>query len=451
MRQSGKLLAVLNEAEGWNWSHVDSSKYEALAQWLVMSVDCKCVVKHHERSPLDEATLKLFRAAAEFSDISGDVKKQKIWIKCGTRLLTSCSSKHKNFLSYNQPAVHTAARRILEDISLVCSNNPSASPQVIKDFLTLLNSNNNSVLPGSALMVFQSWLGLQDHQSSPLHSLLNQAGLSINDVKMSATVMESVLEACFRDTDEDQVPSWSNILDHISWPASPRIQQLLEEAVQSGHVLLLFSFLQFRRQRVASEKEEQVIASTVVDWLRSLSASPGAGIEAKLPLLYRQMITLLQRQDQIGSDRIWLVNTLLQFCDVLATIADSSPGWGQNILGAIGLGSNSLISHKGKFLARALLVYMRMLVNKNRTGLVENILDDSSEETRENNLSTSDIKPHLEKLSSFKSNKAFSGIHDLIDWVIQHLKDDTNNLADAHLFLDHIAIDKLYTELYLHT
>ena len=162
------------------------------------------------------------------------------------------------------------------------------------------------------------------------------------------------------------------------------------------------------------------------------------------------MIILLQRQSELGSDHGWLVSTILQFSDVLAAIADSSPGWGQNILGAIGLGSHSLLSHKGKFLARALLVYMRMLVNKKKTVMLEKILDESSSDSRENILSSSEIKPHLEKLSSFKSNKAFSGIHDLIDWAICQVKDDSNNLADAHLFLDHIVIDKLYTELYLH-
>ena len=120
----------------------------------------------------------------------------------------------------------------------------------------------------------------------------------------------------------------------------------------------------------------------------------------------------------------------------------------KNILGAIGLGTNSLISHKGRFLARALLVYLRILVNTDKTALLDKTMDGS--DSRENNLSSSEIKPHLEKLSSFKSNKAFSGIHDLIDWAICQVKDDSNNLADAHLFLDHIVIDKLYTELYLH-
>ena len=48
VRQSGKILSVLTEAENWSWGFVDSLKYEALAQWFVMSIDCKCVVKHPE-------------------------------------------------------------------------------------------------------------------------------------------------------------------------------------------------------------------------------------------------------------------------------------------------------------------------------------------------------------------------------------------------------------------
>ena len=125
-------------------------------------------------------------------------------------------------------------------------------------------------------------------------------------------------------------------------------------------------------------------------------------------------------------------------------------GWGQNLLGAIGLGSSNVISLKGKFLARSLLVYLRVLVNPSRTSLVEKILDEDPGLSRKNMLSSSDIKPHLEKLSSLKSNKAFSGIHDLIDWVLKQIKDDSNTLEDADLFLDNIVIDKLYVELFLH-
>ena len=322
VRQTGKILTILQHSVTWTWSHVDHLKYESLAQWLVMSIDCKCIVKHHERNSLDEAVLKLFKAAAEFDSDSlseNGVKKQRIWVKCCTRLLSSCSSKHKNFLSYNQPALHTSVRRVLEDINIISTTDPGSSAIVVKDFLTLLNSNNNSVLPGSSLMVLQSWLRTNN---TPLHSLLNQAGLSIHDVRTAATVLESVLESCFQD--EECSPTWVSLLDHVSWPSGTRLQQMLEQAVQSGHLLLLHSYLCYRRPLATSLKEEQMFASTVLDWLRNIS--PGPGVETKLPLLYRHVITLLQRQNSINADQGWVVNMIIQLCDVLTNIADSSPG-----------------------------------------------------------------------------------------------------------------------------
>ena len=452
VRQSGQILSILHEAESWDWSLVDSSKYEALAQWLVMSVDCRCVVKHQERSPLDEATLKLFKAAAEFdqnSQTENSVKKQKVWIKCCTRLLSSSSSKNKNFLSYNQPALHTAVRRVLEDITAISSTDPVTSPSVVKDFLSLLNSNNNSVLPGSALMVLQSWLSQQDHRASPVHSLLNQAVVCINDVKTATTVMEAVLETWFKETEDEGQPNWTDALAHISWTTGTRISQILEQSVQSGHILLLHAYLKYRRPQASSIKEEQMITSTVLDWLRNLSLETGQKMESKLPLLYRQVIVLLQRQNEFNPDQSCTVNMILQLCDILSAIADSSCGWGQNFLGAIGLGSSNTLTHKGRFLARSLLIYLRTLVNQNKTALLEKLLDEDSVSSRKTLLMSSEVKPHIEKMSTFKSNKAFSGIHDLIDWVLEQVKEESNTLADCHLFLDKIVIDKLYVDLFL--
>jgi len=450
VRQSGKILSVLVEAENWSWDFVDPVKYEALAQWFVMSIDSKCVVKHPERNPVDDATLRLFRSAAEFQHSHVEaLKKQKLWVKCCTKLLSSCGSKQKNFLSYNQPALHTTIRKILEDISSISLSDSIASSPLVKDFLTVLNSNNASVLPGSALMVLQSWLTNQSGKSSALHSLLNQAGMAVNDIKVASTLLESVLEACFKDSEDDYDPAWGPIIDHISWPSGMRLQQLLDQSVGSGHILLLFAYISFKRPQCISSKEEQVLAVSMLDWLRLLSQQPCPGMEPKLPLLYRELVVLLQRQSAYSTDQAWVVSALVQFCDVLLTVADSSPGWGQNILGAIGLRSSTGISYNGKFLARALYIYLRMLVNQDKTGLVEKELDEESSEKRKLILSSVEVKPHMEKISGFKSNKAFSGIHELIDWVINQTKDETNTLADSHLYIDQLVVNKLYLDLYL--
>ena len=172
-------------------------------------------------------------------------------------------------------------------------------------------------------------------------------------------------------------------------------------------------------------------------------------MEPKLPLLYRQFLVLLHRQSVYSSDQVWVVGALVQFCDVLLIIADSSPGWGQNFLGAIGLRSSADISLKGKFLARALYIYLRILVNADKTGLVEKELDEESTEKRNLVMSSAEVKPHMEKISNLKNNKAFSGIHDVIDWVITQTKDETNTLADATLYIDHLVVNRLYTDLFL--
>ena len=192
-----------------------------------------------------------------------------------------------------------------------------------------------------------------------------------------------------------------------------------------------------------------MLASTVLDWLRHLSQQPCPGMEPKLPLMYRELLILLQRQSAYSSDQVWVAGALVQFCDVLLNIAESSPGWGQNFLGAIGLRSSADISLKGKFLARALYIFLRILVNVDKTGLVEKELDEESTEKRNLVLSSPEVKPHMEKVQSLKSNKAFSGIHDVIDWVITQTKDETNTLADATLYVDYLVVNRLYTELFL--
>jgi len=60
-----------------------------------------------------------------------------------------------------------------------------------------------------------------------------------------------------------------------------------------------------------------------------------------------------------------------------------------------------------------------------------------------------EMKQHLEKLSSLKNNKAFLGLHELIDWVIVQVSDESNILEDSHNFIDYLTINKLYIELYM--
>ena len=361
VRQEAALLSLVQEAEAWQWTCVEAQHFESLAQWFVMSVDCRVSVRHPDRSPLDEAVLRLFRAAAGFGREVGEVgaAKQRVWVKCTAKLLTSCGSKQRNFLAHHQPGLHTSLRRLLEDLSSIALLHPLAATPLVRDYLATLNSPATSVLPSSSLTVVQSWLATTPPPATLLHALLNLVGVAVTEPRTSATVLESTLEAVFKDVEGAEPPSWGRALQHLSWPAAPRLKPLLSAGVAQGAALLLHAHIRHRQVGCGSTQEERVLAASLLEWLREVGLqSSGPGLEAKLPLLYRQLVVLLQRQAVHSPDH-WVVGAVGQLADLLLQVADSSPGWGQNLLGAMGLGSSTGLSVRGRFLARALHVYLR--------------------------------------------------------------------------------------------
>ena len=338
VRQGGRLLSIVTKSESWAWEHVEFSHYEALAQWYVMSVDCRCIVKHKDRNPLDAAIIRLFLAAAEFNSNSqspNTEKKQKMWVKCCAKLMSSVCSKQKNFLSINQPALHTTLRKLLEDMDKVCTE--TSSGPMIKDYLSIFNTTSNSVLPGSALVVTQSWLAHASSSSLLINSFMDHAGLDVRDPKLSSSVLEAALETYFRE--EEIKPAWNVVKSQIKWPGGTKIKELLEASLGLGNCLVLFAYIDLKHGECLNSQEEQVLASTLLEYLRQLQKFSLPGIEPKLPLLYRKLVELLYRQVEYSKDSSWAVNNLVQFTDILVSIAELSPGWGQNLLGAIGLGN----------------------------------------------------------------------------------------------------------------
>ena len=90
---------------------------------------------------------------------------------------------------------------------------------------------------------------------------------------------------------------------------------------------------------------------------------------------------------------------------------------------------------------------------------------EESEGGREQLLGLAEVKPHVDKVTSLKRDKGMAGIHDLIDWTLAQVRyfvskvhvqvsffqvrDGSNSLADAHLFIDHLVVNKLYLDLFL--
>ena len=488
VRQSGRLLGILTQAERWPcWRLVEATHYESLAQWFVMSVDGRCIIKHKERSLLDAAVIRLFLAAAEFDSralipleedvadssavgrvavaadgaVDNATRKQLIWVRCSVKLLASVCSKQKNFLSHNQPALHVTLRRILEAIagstvarsSSSSSNTSSGLWLMVKEFLAVFNTPASSVLPGAALTVTQSWLAV-GHAPALLPALLGQVGGVVREPLLVADLLEATLESFFRDRNNNnssnrsedncrlpsQPPSWRALRAVIRLPSGTALGPVLEAAVKSGHCLLLYSYFDVKQANSLSVQEELGLATTLLEYLRTIAASVNtlpattSNLEAKLPLLYRLLVVFVQRQLAFANEPGRVADMVGQLAAILANLADASAGWGQNILGAIGLGSaigsGDPISVRGKFLARALAIFLRSLLNPEKTALIEKIMDTTSasegvdigdqskDDLKSRVLDCPEVKQQLERLVSLQRSKGLAGLSDLVGWVM---------------------------------
>ena len=337
VRQGGRLLSIVTQSESWPWELVEFAHFESLVQWYVMSVDCRCIVKHKDRSPLDAAIIRLFLAAAEFSSEhqnSNSEKKQVMWIKCCAKLLSSVCNKQKNFLSVNQPALHTTLRNLLEQMNKIGSS--TSSGIIVKDYLSIFNTTSSSVLPGSALVVTQSWLTQTSPSSSLVPALLSLAGTMVKDARLASSLLESTLETYFKE--ENSTASWGHAKQLIIWPSGIKIKEVLDQSVQLGNGLVIYAFIDLKHGECLNSQEEQVLASSLLEYIRLLQSVSVPGLEFKLPILYKKLAQLLYRQVELSKDSAWAINSLGQFYEILISISDTSPGWSQNILGAIGLG-----------------------------------------------------------------------------------------------------------------
>jgi hypothetical protein len=159
---------------------------------------------------------------------------------------------------------------------------------LVREMLSLLNTNANSVLPHLSQSVLDRWIRGHTAQSPLVRAMLNVAGPTVVRPDALAPVLEAVLMAFFCDDDEDVVPQdaeadlgtkahtpgadiWSSIISDLSLPTDQnRVRALLERSVGEGHCLLLYAYLRLRLPKCLDIKEESVVIKSVMDWLRHL-------------------------------------------------------------------------------------------------------------------------------------------------------------------------------------
>jgi hypothetical protein len=53
-----ELQTFLHDMEDVPWWLIDADRFESIIQWYVMSSDCRVILNHRDRHPLDAAVLR---------------------------------------------------------------------------------------------------------------------------------------------------------------------------------------------------------------------------------------------------------------------------------------------------------------------------------------------------------------------------------------------------------
>ncbi|KAH9518963.1 Ectopic P granules protein 5 [Bulinus truncatus] len=147
------------------------------------------------------------------------------------------------------------------------------------------------------------------------------------------------------------------------WPFILTIYQV-PELNQAGYVqdalsvnayLVLFAYLQHKLPFCQKLADELLIMEEILDC--SSKAQAQAKDEAKLILWWHLLLRLILRQIELSSlTPTGTINIISRFINYLNELAQERAGKG--ILGAIGFGQKSSLSHKMRLLARCLAVFL---------------------------------------------------------------------------------------------
>ena len=441
MRASGTLMKVISQDVSEDiWSHVSTVVFENLMHWYVMSVDTK-VVLIQEAHPLDVKVLSLLRHASQIDSQEGckeTFAKAKVFLRCLIRLLSSCGSKHKNYMAQHELIVEKAMQELVDDIGHLviiykdeffndCVN-------IIQCFLAL--SNSNSVIPKYALQsIGDCWLRMPDLPLSLIFikTLLTEAAKIVNAASMVSDLLEDCLVAFFCDRSEGGLVTtsnvkWSQVLPFLQLPKDKdKRQKCLDHAVQMGHCLLLFASLQQSRSDCLSIQEEHSrLLSTLLDWFRHITLSEVN--EPKVPLLFKEMVVLCHRQITCGAGEALVVKALVDFTDALAPLHESNRDWG--ILGLFS--SRYRPPARIKVLGLSLVLYIQGCIlpgpRLKRNGMI----------TTENPINAEKLKGFERELESLRTKQAYYGLADCIEWVLKVTREDNNSIENLKEFLTYL-------------
>ncbi|KAK7871957.1 hypothetical protein R5R35_004755 [Gryllus longicercus] len=471
VRQTAKVTPLLQESQKFAWHLLDSSAYEPVINWCVMSLDPRVILSldSEESNPIDNAVLELLQIVAAYVPTcthfhTTTLKKRQMFVRACVKLLISCSTRYGTLLKKKEILFRAAIHKLLDDVEIVVSASVPLLQQVpesgllLSEVLVIVNQSPTSPLAVLTIESCVLWLGRRDCSSIVLQGFFCVLGTALTVSEALGTILEAALQSFFKKSvTQTAPPTWQQAIA-ILQPVVPRQPPIEDVFLSNGNVLSLYALLLKKLPMCRDIREEANVLDTLVEWLISIKATEA--LESKLPLLWSKILALSLRQCELSGDVAMAVKSLRKLVQILMQLAEdrSVGGWG--ILGAIGLRKQSPVSVKCRLLARITSVYVLSQLPEGETNLVRTsanapgALSNTNSPVRPNApecalpTPSADALKALGNLEALATNKNYVELKTCIDLGVKHIVDPANSLHNASQILGILA-NELYQYQYL--
>eukprot|EP00058_Branchiostoma_floridae_P024956 XP_002610446.1 hypothetical protein BRAFLDRAFT_124263 [Branchiostoma floridae] len=447
--QEGEVVSGrIQEAEQFGWHFLSAAAYQNTMSWLVDAANSDLVLFLGQPAP---QPIRLMKIAAGFKpEIQvqyGDAsRKQQLYVHGVVELVCRCVARRKVNISCYQPVI----TGLLGDIESLAGSALDSHQQhsqmvaLLSEALGLLNNCPPDERKVETLARF-FWEWLESNSCSCLVLPMVTAGCrTLASPAHMARMVECGIEVFLNSGLEENVQSgWDQVLAAVEIPELAQ-EDFLSECLQHGCYLTLYAYVLQRLPMCQVPKDEMALADQLLSW--TAAAKPRADNEAKLLLWWWQVLRICLQHVDRNQPLKDVFCALMNLTSSLTTLGEDKSAAG--LLGALGLGKRSPLSHRFRLVCRGLstfllaqarsVSFLRLqpgdphAVGQVQSGPLPSMLPVTEGASPK-------AVQSLANLESLQTNKQYSSLKSHIQYIYGFTVDPLHTLRDAPPLLAHLS------------
>ncbi|XP_062538593.1 ectopic P granules protein 5 homolog isoform X2 [Armigeres subalbatus] len=374
-REGLKIVTLLQDACNYPWHMLEYQGVEAVLDWFVLSAEPSVVLKMpSEGEVVDSAVLDLLQVASsmkfnagnplESTSLQSQVQAKRIlYVRTTVRLLNSCGAKYQKLLGTKQgvQAFHNAVLGLFNVVETVLLQLKSVKDRefearnLVGEVVVSLQSQSEhtSKLFIEAIVLWTENCRTSDSYIIP--SVLDAAGMCKSFSCNMYLLLEEILLHYFGKSWLGQVTNGGEPVMDATWTKALhkvglRTVKGFDEKMltKNRHLLVLHLLMVQRLQEAGSSGEKTIALQKLFRMLEDVKVNDQN--ESKLILLWSMMVVVGVEIMKTSSNGQNLLLTLARY---LQTCSKEAEGWGEGLLGAIGIRKDG-ISIRRKVIAKCL-------------------------------------------------------------------------------------------------